>query len=151
MRGIASTKSKAAKILGGTFRANQSPTETADIPVAEDITPPAYLDGYALDCWNKYAPLIKEHKIFTEADFATLEKFCTAYHVYRMAFRELQRSGITISHESRGEIKNPAYDMWKGAMAETRQHGALLGLDPFARSRLDVSTGAETHNPFENL
>lgn len=151
MQGGYNRKSSATKILNGTFNVTKSPTENVRIDAIDDITPPSYLSDYALECWNEYAQLLKNSKVLTKADVMVLEKLCAAYQIYRVAYEDIVRNGTMIEHPSRGPVKNPAYDIWKGAMAETRQHGALLGLDPFDRGRLDVFEAEKKDNAFADI
>ena len=144
-------KANIIKIMQGTDRKCRMPEQEPEFDPIEDISPPKYLDGLALETWQWAAPLLRGAKILTEADTKVLELYCYCYQNFRVAQQQLNEEGPTIENESGMKRKNPAAEVVKQMMSELRQYSAFLGLDPLSRGRLDIGRQKQKGNPFTDL
>ena len=112
---------------------------------------PAYMKGtVAEELWNSIVPILRQSKTIKEADAKTVEALCTAYMLYREAFKQIQENGIQqkicrtlqdstgekIGSDFIGYKKNPAVTTMDSAINRIRQLSSDLGLTPTARATL---------------
>lgn len=114
-------------------------------------TPPRYMrKTEAGRVWRSVVPILQQSKTIKEADVRTVEALCTAYMLYREAFKSIQDVGIqtpiykTVQDQMGQEIgqdfvgykKNPAVTTMDAAINRIRQLSSDLGLTPTARAAL---------------
>ena len=117
-----------------------------------DIDAPAWLDGYALTMWQTIMPELLAAQILTIPDVANVEAYCMAYKMWRKAEEDIDDNGITVRTVQGGTAKNPAVTVVNEAKKQMMQFGALLGLDPSSRSRLQgPPKDGPKGNPFDDL
>ncbi len=119
----------------------------------EDLTPPGGLDEPALSAWSDLAPGLQQAGVLREPDLRTLEAYCIAWSNLRAAQQALDLHGPVLVNENSGVLyKNPASTVVNESLTQLARFGAMLGLDPANRSRVDVGTPpADAENPFTRL
>ena len=135
-------KPKEAKILAGTFRKDREPVDDPmeAKPVKKVPAPPLSLQGHprAVGKWQEVAGLLIESDVLKLTDLDVLESYCIAWLTMVDASDEVRREGLTVDGAMGGVQKNPACTVLAQAQAEHRQLSTLLGLNPSARTRINV-------------
>ena len=109
-------------------------------PVTEVPPPPHTLTTDRVQRkWKDTAAALLRMKVLTATDIDALESYCVSYDMMCDAVEEIRIEGLTIFGASGVKIKNPACNVLKDAQTELRQMGTLLGLNPSARTRINVS------------
>ncbi len=148
-------KPTALKLIQGTARADRQVEQEAELPEVDaiDLTPPDSLKDFAVIAWEFYAPILRDSKVLTKGDLHNLEAFCENYRLWRDAVEMYQNEGITVETPQGGLKKHPAVIVANDAQAKMISFGALLGLDPSSRTKINVGTdgGKPKGNPFASL
>ena len=135
-------KPKEAKVLSGTFRKDREPIDNPMEAVGFTKTPepPASLQGrMASKKWTEIAEHLIESDVLKSTDLDVLESYCLAWELMVRADAELEKDGLTVTSPMGTVSKNPAATILASAQAEHRQLSTLLGLNPSARTRINVS------------
>ena len=140
-------KPKEAKVLKGTFRKDREPvTDPMESEAVMEVPPvPLSLQGHpkAEAKWKETAKLLIDATVLKTTDSDILETYCTTWLVMITASEEVFRVGLTVSGAMGGTQKNPACTVLAQAQAELRQLSTLLGLNPSARTRINVGKAEE--------
>lgn len=138
-RGGRPAKPIEAHILGGTFRADRHAKKRNPQPKRGRPTCPAWLDLAAKKKWRQLVPELDRLNMLTIVDGDMLACFCVAWSEHLAATELLAKEGHIVKNEVTGAIKpHPAIAMQRSAWQALRSFGALFGLDPSSRARLDV-------------
>ena len=147
-RGGHNAKPTPIRELQGTLRPDRTRNEPTFEPVAT-LHPPAGLDEFGKQAWRKYAPMLRDKGMLTEADVPALSAFCGAYSRWRRVSLALAKA-------------KPDADNFRSLSmsVERAEHSMRLlanefGMSPASRSRLDVTwsdgpTGEATE-PMEDI
>ena len=128
---IRGTKSRVKKEEG-----HESPEPEA---VLEIPKPPLTLQmDLAQRKWTDTATQLIQAKVLKVTDLDALESYCIAYMNMCVAQKQIDIEGLTVDGAMGGSIKNPACGVLKDAQSELRQMSNLLGLNPSARTRINV-------------
>ncbi|AZY48848.1 phage terminase small subunit P27 family [Bordetella avium] len=125
-----------------------------DAPSYGEITnvfAPEWLQGHGRDLWEHLAPLLCREKILQATDIQNLEAYCAAYGRFREAEEDILKNGIVVAGPQGRPLKNPAATVANEALKQMATYGALLGLDPSSRQRLQGPKKAGKGNPFAAL
>lgn len=125
------TKSKVARVEG-----HESPE-----PDAVDELPPAphtLTSDLARLKWKDTAEHLIKSKVLKVTDLDALESYCISYEMMCEAKDAIEHEGLTIPNAQGVPTKNPTCNILKDAQAELRQMSTLLGLNPSARTRINV-------------
>lgn len=129
-------------LLHGTrSNVNRAPGHESPEPEAVIELPPhplSLVSDLAQRMWNEKAEQLIRSKVLKVTDLEALESYCLSYELMCTASDEINREGITVVGAMGGMIKNPACNVLKDAQTELRQMGTLLGLNPSARTRINV-------------
>lgn len=128
--------------LHGT-RARVKTVEGHESPEPESVMqlppPPHTLSGdLAQRKWREKAEQLIASKVLKVTDLDALESYCIAYEIMCVAKAEFDIEGPTVPGASGAPVKNPAANVLKDAQTEIRQMGTLLGLNPSARTRINI-------------
>ena len=93
--------------------------------------------------WNERAGQLIASKVLKVTDLDVLESYCIAFQTICECVEIIQNEGYTIPGAMGGKIANPATSIKAKAQAELRQLSTLLGLNPSARTRINVGTKEE--------
>lgn len=149
-RGGHNRKPRALKIITGTNQKSRSVENEAEIAGADDAEPPKDLVGVALVVWKETAPVLQKTGILKQTDLRQLKNYCQQWAIIEKADEEIQSRGVLIEAPNGSLVKNPAITAHKDASTAMRGLSATLGLDPAARSRIDVG-GSKKVNGFSDL
>ena len=109
-------------------------------PATDSILPPTWLAGVSLKKWHELLPGLLTTGVMTNADVATLARYCTMHEQFLFCLKEIRagRDQIEIKDPKTGEIVNikstpAAVNIFKlsAQMLQVEQH---FGLTPSARS-----------------
>lgn len=114
--------------------------ESPEPEAVEEIPKPPFslVTDLAQRIWNEKASQLIRSKVLKVTDLEALESYCLSYELMCTASEEISRDGITTTGAMGGLIKHPACNVLKDAQTEIRQMGTLLGLNPSARTRINV-------------
>lgn len=149
MKGGGNRKPTKLKVVQGTYRKDRAPEQEPEFADA-DLAPPEHLEGIALATWNHLAPILSEAGVFKVTDRRALEGYCHAYANMREAQRQLNIDGIVIERGDQ-KVRHPATGIFHESSGRMNSFAAVLGLDPVARSRVNVGKGKDGGSPFGNL
>ena len=125
-------------MVQGTMRPDRDWGNSPEFGRREEYPPPAHLEGIALLTWQHYEPLLRGAGVLTDADLLAFEKYCHWAEVFELAQKNIRENGVTIPTVTGDMKKNPAVTAAKDASAELRALSGVLGLDPAARTRINV-------------
>lgn len=115
-------------------------------------TPPTWLDGLAVQEWNRITPLIQKEIPISELDVAALASYCQAYSDVQQAQAAIDKDGLTVL-TSVGSVKaNPAVKVKRDATAQLMKLSDALGLTVYSRIKMQLK-GDDTKaaDPFQKL
>lgn len=139
------------KVVSGTFRPHRAVDAEPEFDAAVNITAPAWLDYEATRIWDIVAPQLRAQRVLTAVDLHNLEVFAVNYSRWRKAHDDIEINGITVSTADGNIKKNPAVTVANESAKLLGSFGALLGLDPSSRSRINVGKKKSSNNPFDDL
>jgi P27 family predicted phage terminase small subunit len=100
--------------------------------------PPSFLQGVALDEYNRLAALLAEKSLLSPIDSILLATFCQTYADYLLAVEVVRVEGQFITNSRGVPILHPAAAQAGRLVVEMRKQAAEWGLSPGSRSRLNV-------------
>lgn len=127
----------------------KSKVDLKESNLSED--PPKYLGRIGKILWRKLVPYLNENKNIIKADQYLLAQYCSAYDMYRTAYKNVQEHGIQkpkyrttlspvdgtiVAKDFTGYAKNPAVQTMSDSLAKLNSIGKELGLSPKARNDL---------------
>ena len=133
-------------------------TMEPEAPIVINGDPPAQLDAYGVEMWNRIHPILVKYIGLSELDLPLLEMYCESYSRYRHAKAALfeTKDGVTVfsttyvTHGRNGkQIKSRAE--YHQMLEEARFMHSLrseMGMSPTARARLK---GAGQGDMFDEL
>jgi len=121
--------------------------------------PPAHLDVYALEEWNRVAEGLNVMGILTGIDQGTLAAYCGAYSRWRKAEEELaelakqpgSKGALVMKTISGNFIQNPLIGISNKAAGDMVRYATEFGMTPSARARLAIEPGRGKKGKFEGL
>jgi len=139
------------KLIQGTARVSRlNPKEPKPQPVR--LEPPAFLNAYAKEEWNRVVDQLYNLGITSHLDLAVLAAYCQSFGRWREAEESLARfaakdkatHGIMMKTQAGNAIQNPLVGAANKAHSDVVRYAADLGMTPSARSRV---SGAEKKDP----
>ncbi|GAA4680405.1 phage terminase small subunit P27 family [Nocardioides nanhaiensis] len=111
--------------------------------------PPFWLEGEALDEWQRVVPELARLDILKEGDAATLATYCEMWQTFVEATATLKREGMFIDARQ-GTLAHPAVAIQRNAAREVRGIAAHFGLTPSAEQALARGAADDDEgNPFD--
>lgn len=126
------------KILQGTNRKHRQVEQEPEFEKKEHYDPPLWLNQLARDSWVELVPILVNARVLTDADLRCLESYCVHYSNFINAQRQVNEEGYTLTSAGGAIVKNPACTVVKESSSEMRALAGVLGLDPAARTRINV-------------
>lgn len=139
------------KVVSGTFRKDRAVEQEPVIPKQKHYEPPEDLQGLALTMWNKVMPILCAAKVMADSDVWAVQQYCIQYRNFMLAQEAVEADGITFVGATGEPKKNPACTVMEKASSELRALSAMLGLDPSARTRINVGSPDKKANSFTNI
>jgi P27 family predicted phage terminase small subunit len=118
--------------------------------MAVPIRPPPFLQGYALEEWDRVVGELARMGVMTGIDTAVLAAYAQAFGRWRfaeekmaeMAERDATGAGALIIRTALGNhIQNPMLSIARKALADMARYAAEFGMTPAARVRLANAGG----------
>lgn len=115
--------------------------ETKKIP-----SPPEYLNGYAIEEWNRIAGSMYNVGTLTEGDVEALASYCSAYSLERTACEEIEKikkdgsaiDSMIVYTNSGIAMHHPLISIVSRARRDKLKYASELGLTPCSRTRIGV-------------
>lgn len=156
--GIVGQKPKPArlKILTGNPGRREIPIEPT--PPPEKPEPPAHLDAYSREEWDRVVEGLYAMGILSSIDQSTLAAYCGAYGRWRAAEEELGKlrakapiNALVLKTISGNWIQQPLIGISNKAAADMVRYASEFGMTPFARARLAVDPKKGQKSKFDGL
>lgn len=113
-------------------------------------TRPSWLDAEARRAWAHVVEQLGALGVVGAVDLHALALFCATWSRWRRVDKFLAKNGETYAATTReGDTRptlRPEASLSVALLAELRQQGDRLGLNPSARARLDVAVAAPTRS-----
>jgi P27 family predicted phage terminase small subunit len=137
-------KPTALKVIQGTARKDRMVREAIPTPALPD--PPDHLDERALREWNRVGPELYRLGLLSEVDRAVFAAYCICYsrwefaeeRVMEMSLQDPQTGALVIRTKNGNTIHNPMLCIARAALHDLMVLSDRIGLNPSARSRIDV-------------
>ena len=127
-------------------------------PESELPEPPAHLDEYAREEWNRLAPGLHVLGILYDVDRGPFAAYCKAYSLWRRAEESLAKKsernpdlGMVQVTKSGNIIQHTLLGVANKAAADMVRYAAEFGLTASARARLGIDAGKKRGGKFEGL
>jgi P27 family predicted phage terminase small subunit len=141
-------KPTALKVLHGTFRKDRAPKrEPKPKAGTKPPTAPSYLGALARAEWRRLAPRLHKLGLLTEVDRSKFAMYCQAYARWQEAEKVITDQGMTFMTEKGYVVQRPEVAIALKQAKMAKELGAEFGLDPAARSRIDVPEPEKPRDP----
>ena len=144
------------KILEGNRGRRKLPEEL--LPPPDLPIPPAHLDAYALEEWNRVADGLNAMGILAGIDQETFAAYCGAYSRWRSAEEELNNlkkknplNALVLKTVSGNWIQQPLIGISNKAAADMVRYAVEFGMTPSARARLAMDPNRGKVSKFKGL
>lgn len=154
-------KTRANKIINGTFRKDRNPTQEPEYsPIDDPLKPPASLNKYGKEYWRRITPLLQESGVLTVADLDAVYLLADAWGEYKQATYDiyhdektgrkrtmaLYRKSREYNRRKMPEVidRREAYELYLKLIRE-------FGLTPVSRNRIDLAPKKEAVDPVEKM
>jgi P27 family predicted phage terminase small subunit len=144
------------KILEGNRGRRKLPEEI--IPPAEMPVPPAHLDAYALEEWNRVVEGLSAMGVLAGIDQQAFAAYCGAYARWRAAEEELAKlrevnrlSALVLKTVSGNWIQQPLIGISNKAAGDMVRYAVEFGMTPSARARLAMDPNRAKKGKFDGL
>jgi P27 family predicted phage terminase small subunit len=131
---------KTVKIVGKGFA--RSKLEHADDGLKKLLEPPAGLTTGAKKRWQTLAPLLLDDGRLRADTREALVTYCRLADEADRLGEQLNAEGMVVD-TPHGRIPNPLAKILQGARGSLLRFGAVLGLDPTSKARLESSGSLE--------
>lgn len=105
--------------------------------------PPTYINGRALDEWNRLLPFMTEHDFCKEEYLMTFASYCVAVMQFEEAMNQINNEGYLIEGRNESWVKNPAFTILKEANDRISQGSRAFGFTPGDMKRLNADIVSE--------
>jgi P27 family predicted phage terminase small subunit len=132
---------------------NPSKLRLADRKVTEPqppkgkVAPPKWLSKEARKEWRRFVPILRSMKVLTVADTTALAIMCqhvADYVFYSAKIDELRNGEGEVAYTDKGyPVQNPYVNMATTASNMAKKYMSSFGLDPAARTKIEVDKGTE--------
>ncbi|BEP14802.1 phage terminase small subunit P27 family [Acidothermaceae bacterium B102] len=132
-------KPTALKLLAG--NPGQRPLNNDPVPPEGELVPPAYWaesDPEALAEWERVLPILIKMRLATVADRTALIGYCEQWSLYLTANELVRSQGLLIVGQKGNDVRNPAVQIARDALAMVKVFCTEFGLTPSARSRISI-------------
>ena len=132
------------KVLQGTYRPDRANGTEVFPDSPTHLTVPDHLsEGAAIDKWSELAPILSRNGLLTECDLDTLTLYCQTWARYVESEAKLETEGSTTTAQSGYQQVSAWVTISKNTRADLLKLGDRLGLNPSARSRINITPQAE--------
>ena len=117
------------------------PIPTDEVAGVGTPEPAAHLTPAQLERWHDIVESLPVG-LLSRTDNQSLERMAIAWTTFRETSEKINRSGLLVSDKEGNTVRNPLLLIRKQAADEMQICGMLLGLSPYARTRLKQPEGA---------
>ena len=141
------SKPTALKLLTGTLK--EKPSEDEPKPPLKIPSMPLHLCPAARREWYRSCLMLHEIGILTIADRSILAAYCTAYALWELSWKAINKmsetgklgAGLMISTTNGNMIQNPLVGTANKAAGDMVRFASELGMTPAARTRIKAGPG----------
>jgi len=108
-------------------------------PEAADLEPPAYLNGAALEEWQRIAPILHRLGLMTEIDAGALATYCQTFARWREAEDKIAADGMVTVDRFGFPHLSPYVSIAQKSVTQLKALLCEFGMTPSARSRVRAS------------
>ena len=142
------------KLIEGTYRPDREP-KPSPRPARVMPRPPSWLSKEARDEWKRIGPELHALGLLTRIDRNAFAAYCGAYADWVQARKELERlrkegREFDLVGTKHGKVANPLHRTVRQAAQDMTRYGALFGLNPTGRSRINAEKIRRTETPPED-
>lgn len=123
------------------------PARVAGVP-----NPPKHLAGFSLECWNEYAPLLKQRGQISKESRISLTALCECYAEWRELGDDLRENGrfqkVTTGSGDEMERVRPALAAYQDADRRLRAWLIEFGLTDASRAKVSGTPEADNDSPY---
>lgn len=112
---------------------------------------PEHIQGAARREWRRMARTLKELGLLTEIDLPALEMYCQMYGRWVDAETKVREMGMIVKTNNGNPIQNPYLAIANRAAKDMKALLVEFGMTPSARSRVNVDTGPEEVDEYEQF
>ena len=112
---------------------------------------PAYIEGYALEEWQRGVGGLYAMGVIAEIDQTMLASYCLMYQRWRDAENEIAKSGMTETTKNGNTVQHPAVGIANTSFQNMLKVAEQYGLTASARARLAIGTDTQKKSKFEGL
>lgn len=112
------------------------------VPPPADLTPPAGLEGLALEKWVEVTGLFSSMGVFTQADRHPVQRYCLMYEQWWNLEKHCREHGSTQLTQTGYSQVTAEATLVKSLRKELLEIERQFGMTPAARSSMKVSPGA---------
>ena len=87
--------------------------------------------------WLETLPLLEQMRVVTKADRGVLQQYCETKALWAKSCKSINENGISREKDGRSYL-SPEYRAFKDMSPELQRLSNLLGLNPSARTRIQV-------------
>jgi P27 family predicted phage terminase small subunit len=115
-----------------------------------DPTPPARLTAVQGERWQDIVASLPDG-LLSRADVSVLERMAVAWTTYREADDRINKTDMLVPGRDGNTVKNPLLSIRKQAAEEMQVCAMMLGLSPYARTRLAQPANNQDDDPMTQL
>lgn len=112
--------------------------------------PPSHVKGYAKKVWDAIIASMPP-RLYAACDSQLLAAYCVASEIHHQATLAIKKEGAISTGESGAPYQSPWVSILNREAQLLATLGSRLGLDPAARSSLNVPKGTEKKSKFAEL
>jgi P27 family predicted phage terminase small subunit len=135
------------KLIKGTSRPCRVNSDEPSY-AADEIAPPEWLDGLALEHWEKLCREMRSAGVMTNIDIDALAAYCVTYARWREANERLKKS-LVIESAAGQEIPSPYIAIANKAFEHMTKMLVEFGMTPSSRARVKA-TPLKAKNKFSD-
>ncbi|GAF77905.1 unnamed protein product [marine sediment metagenome] len=99
---------------------------------------PPHLKGESLKEWKRIVPLLTELGLLGQVDRAMLAQYCSAWALFIMADKHVQKGDLVDVSESGFPFQSPWVSIRRSASEECVKIAGHFGMSPASRTRISV-------------
>ncbi|MBF0406461.1 MAG: phage terminase small subunit P27 family [Candidatus Riflebacteria bacterium] len=122
---------------GNPGRTNISENEPS--PEIKIPGPPDFLEGYAIEEWQRISPILEKLGLLSELDTMELAAYCQSYKRWREAEEEITKKGMTDTTSNGNVIQSPYVGIANKAMTQMHQFLCQFGMTPASRASVTAN------------
>lgn len=112
---------------------------------------PGHIRGVARQEWRRMAKTLNQLGLLTEIDLPALEMYCQMYGRWVEAEERVRDMGMIVKTNNGNPIQNPYLAVANRAAKDMKSMLVEFGMTPSSRSRVQVDTGPDEVDEYEQF